>query len=264
MDAIRMGRILFLAAWILFLPGLAVTASGDESAAEKRGRMDPPSSTASRAQDPLGTSHSATRLETSNTGLRLSRRFDLRWDARAQDQVDALMLEAGEIIEASAFQGNPAPKVQGAELRADVRLQLQDKSMLAKADRAVITVRYQDTSRTTVESLTVKLSGNIQWSFGEISMTADTLTLRFRQSPKEKTTKPRTTDWTVTGRARLNGKDFAAQADRVELTRDMDEGGQAVHVKLDGNAVVKYRENLLRASQVELWPSRHAVRAVNK
>jgi len=153
---------------------------------------------------------------------------------------DSLNLEAGKIIERATTGGDSAKADRIIELHTDVRLALQDGPMSASAERATVTIRYESASRTTIKSVTVELRDAVQWSFDGIGASADRLTLSFRPSLQSKATEPRPTRWTVRGRARLKGKNFAARADRVELARDDDTAGQGVRLVLDGHAVLKY------------------------
>lgn len=173
---------------------------------------------------------------------------------------DSLNLEAGKIIERATPDGDDAKAERIIELHTDVRLTLQDDPMTASADRAIVTVRYHDASRTTIESVTVELRGGIQGSFDGIGASADTLTLCFRPSVQGTATKLRQSHWTVRGRARLKGKDFVAKADRVEMARDDDEAQQTLLVKLEGNAALKYAgKSWIQGSRIELRPYLHSI-----
>jgi hypothetical protein len=173
---------------------------------------------------------------------------------------DSLKLEAGKIIERTPSDGDAADAERVIELHTAVRLTLEGGPINASADRAIVTVRYQSASRTTIESVTVGLSGRVQGSFDGIGASADTLTLCFRPAVQTKTTKPRQAHWTVVGRARLKGKDFAARADRVELARDDDESPQTLLLKLEGNAALKYGKSLTQGQRIELRPYLHTLR----
>jgi len=259
MDACRRATVVLLIGCGLGVPSPAVAGS----AAEKRGRIDPRTETESPARESNGNRQAVACSANLNSGLRVSRRFDLHWDGRAHDAGKTVTVAAGEAVEARPAHDDPAQRDHVVELRGDVHLQIPDESMAAKADRAVVTVRYQDASKMIVESLTVKLSGRAQWTSDGISASADRLTLYFRPWAQAKATNPRQTDWTVTGRARVNGKDFVAQADQVELSRDMDDIERPVRVKLEGNAALKYGNGSAKAGKIEFRPSSHEVRVSN-
>jgi hypothetical protein len=179
-------------------------------------------------------------------------------DPRRTD--DSVAFEAGKIIERATPGGDAATAESVIEMQSDVRLTLEDGPIAARADRAIVTVRYQNASRTTVESVTVELRGGVQGSFDGIGTSADALTLSFRPSAQSKVTEPRQAHWTVGGRARLKGKDFVARADRVELMRDDDEAQETLLVKLEGNAALKYvGKSWIQGQRFELRPHRNSL-----
>ncbi len=176
---------------------------------------------------------------------------------------DSLNLHASKITERATPGGDPEEAVRVIDLDTDVRLALQDGPMTASAERAVVTVRYQDASRTTIESVTVELSGGVQGEFDGIGASADTLTLYFRPSAQSNAAKPRPTHWTVRGRARLRGRDFLARADRVEMARDDDDSQQSLVVKLEGHAAFKYAgKGWMAAGRIEFRPYVNILRLV--
>jgi hypothetical protein len=176
---------------------------------------------------------------------------------------DSLRLEAGKIIEGATPGGDDATAESVIELHTDVRLTLQDGPITASADGAIVTVRYQDASRTTTKSMTVELRGGVQGSFDGIGASADALMLCFHPSLKSKAAIPRQTHWTVSGRARLKGNDFVAKADRVEMARDDDEAQQTLLVKLEGNAALKYAgKGWVQGKRIELRPYLNSLRMV--
>ena len=144
------------------------------------------------------------------------------------------------MIERATPGGDSATDDRIIELQTDVRLALQDGPMSASAERATVTIRYEDSSRKNIKSVTVELRDAVQWSFDGMGASADTLTLAFRPALQSKATELRPTRWTVRGRARLKGKNFAARADRVELAHDDDTEGQAVRLILEGHAALRY------------------------
>jgi hypothetical protein len=152
---------------------------------------------------------------------------------------DSLYLEAGKIIERATPGGEAGKAERIIELQTDVRLMSHDGPMAARADRTIVTVRYRDASRTTVESLTVKLSGHAQWTRDGIAASADTLTIDFRPAEKTAPAAAPQTHWTVRGCKRLKGKNFAARAERMEIACD-DKDGQKTHLILQGHVALRY------------------------
>jgi hypothetical protein len=152
---------------------------------------------------------------------------------------DALHLEAGKIVKRATPGADPAVPERIIELQTDVRLTWHDGPMTASADRAIVTVRYEAASKTTVESLTVKLSGHAQWTRDGIAASADTLTLDFRPAAQTAPATGPQTHWTVNGRARLKGKNFVAKAERMEIACD-DKEGQKTRLILQGHVALRY------------------------
>jgi hypothetical protein len=263
MDAFRTAVAEFLIAAGLVLPGCAITTAGEDSLAKNRDRIVPQTENVSPSRQSIGDHETAADAVDSKFVPAVSRRFELHWDDRTDNTNETITIGAGEAIEVHSSDGNSAERDEVVDFRSDVQIQMPDESMAAKADGATVTVRYRDGSKTVVESMTVKLSGHARWFCGEIGASADTLTLSVRPRRPAKVSDLRQTDWTVNGQARVSGKKFAAQADQVELARDFGEVEPSVRIKLQGNATLKFANSRTHASQIEYWPSRHAVRATN-
>ncbi len=138
--------------------------------------------------------------------------------------------------------------------------------MKAEADRAVIIVKYEDKSKTALELLTVELSGNAHWQSDGIDVFADGLTLSFRPSIRANEIASHPIDWTLRGRARLKGRNFAADADQIELKSCYMKGfpkQSAIRITLEGHAVLrntgKSNGGKMHASRMELRPDHGAV-----
>jgi len=225
----RWNGALLLVASCLGLLGPALAASADENGAAKGILvLKLPRSGASTPAPGADTRPRAAYPVKSNVGRSVDPRLN-----------DSLHLEAGKIIERATPGGNAAEAERTIELHTDVRLTWHDGPMTASADRAIVTVRYQDASKATVESLTVNLSGHAQWTRDGIAASADTLTLDFRPSAQTAPAGAPQTHWTVRGRARLKGKNFAARAERMEIARD-DKEGQKTHLVLQDKVAFRY------------------------
>src|SRR5579872_4098124 len=212
MDGLQTAAVQLLIAAGLILPGCAMATASDDPLAENRNQVVPERETTAPSRHSMGDHESVADTIDSKFAPAVSRRIELHWD-RAADTGKTITVGGGEATEVQPAGRNSAERDEVVEFRSDFQLQLPDESMAAKSDGATVTVRYRDASKTVVESMTVKLSGHAHWSCGEISASAETLTLSVRPSAPAKTSRLRQTDWTVTGQARVNGKDFAAQAD---------------------------------------------------
>lgn len=255
MDAVRSAAVIFLMAWSLAWLSAATTTAGDHAASENRAVVAPRSAPASVEPGPQD-------IEEAGAGQRLSRQLDLLWDGATKDAGDALVVQAGEIIERESADGQNAPNNRVVELRGDVRFRLQGSPIQARADRAVVAVKYQDAAQEAVESLTVNLSGHAHTLCDGIGVSADALVLDFRPLVRAKPADAPQTRWTVRGRARLSGKNFVARADRVELARDADDARQTAHLVLEGNAALKFTgksHGQTRGDRLEFWRVKQGV-----
>jgi hypothetical protein len=266
MRFLRLIVAIFLVGSGFGLPDRPIGAMADDNDVS-RGRTEAQQHDTSPAEQPSNTTPRAVTCPVvSNAGRRISRRFKFNSNDAAQNADGSLIVHADDVTEPALADGNAAKADRIIELRTDVRLKLQDDSMTAKADRAVITIKYQDKSKATLELITVELSGNVHWLSAEIEASADALTLTFQPSIRATATAARPIDWKLRGRARLKGRNFVAQADQIEVESCNKTGipkQSALRVTLDGHAALQHTgtsgSGEMHASRMELRPEHGSV-----
>jgi len=203
---------------------------------------------------------------------RTQRSISLQFNSEAGEtdkEVDqAVFAAAGEIAESA----NRSQRTKGGrliELKEQVRLWLKDDSIQARAARAVIIVQNQKNSTTTIEKLTVTLSGNARWASDGVEVTADELTIVVRPRLQPDTSVPPAIDWIVRGKAKVVGKNFEGSADRVEVSSSSETappGRKSLRLLLDGAATMSQitesgeRKSGVQAGRIEFFPNRNELK----
>jgi hypothetical protein len=154
---------------------------------------------------------------------------------------DSLRAKADDIVDSSRLDGDSEEAGRVIELRKNVRLWLNDGSVKAMADEAVITPKYRDGSKKDVESFDVKLSGNVRWKSREFAAWANELTVSLRPVSPGDLGAPRFSELALTGRARLAGDEFKGKADRIKVDFvqvNKPPADRSMRLTLDGSATI--------------------------
>jgi hypothetical protein len=182
-------------------------------------------------------------LSNAGDAAQLPRRISLRFipNSAAANAVaeDALRAKADEIADsANLDEGGGGERV--IELRKNVTLWLNDGSVKAMADEAVITRKYRDESKTSVESFDVKLSGNVRWKSRQIAAWADELAVSLQPRTLGDRAAPRFGELVLTGRSRFVCDEFKGKADRinVDFVQQHEPPDQSMRLTLDGAATI--------------------------
>ena len=175
-----------------------------------------------------------------------------------------LLIDAAEIIDPANLDDVAAKNAKVVELRERVQLWLNDDTLTAIGDHAVLVIRKQDDADVAVQSVNMTLTGNVRWTCGVLAATGNKLHVTIR-SDNRAVPPYRVTDFTLRGTARLDGGEFIGTADQIDVKNYPVKSFAAessVRVILDENATLargtrsSTNKSKIQGRHIEFEPSK--------
>lgn len=193
------------------------------------------------AEEPGGDSQST------GKGLPPTGRARVSWKIDLHPQVakavrDVLIVEAEERADAGKSNRQATQMKDVLAFRGNVRVWLKDGSMTVNADEAAVTIEYPNNSRTSIDMVTVTLSGNVRGNSDGVDVTGEQLLLLLRPLQGDDAAARYDVEWKLEGAGQIEGRNFTGKADRVALVSYQEKGpskAKRAKVVLNGNAQLK-------------------------
>lgn len=172
----------------------------------------------------------------------------------AKEVRDELIIEADEHSDAGKSDTRAAPMQEVSAFRGNARVRLKDGSVAVSADQAAVRVQYSKNSRTSIDMVTVTLSGNVRGHSDGVDVIGQELKLLLRPLQGDDASARYGVKWKLEGAGQIKGRNFTAKGDCVALVSQEGDSSNSIRAKvvLNGNAhVTRGKSGRINGSRIE-------------